>query len=131
MQEETKIKLNRIICGKSEEKLKEFPDNFFDGSVTDPPYELNFMSKKWDASGIAYNIELWKEVLRVLKPGAYLLCFGGPRTHHRVTCAIEDAGFLIKDEISWVYGEGFPKSTNISRQFDNVSPNLLCATTIK
>ena len=57
------IKLNQIICGKSEEKLKEFPDNFFDGIITDPPYEMNFMEKYWDASGITYNINLWKEVL--------------------------------------------------------------------
>jgi len=118
MQTEIEIKLNRIICGKSEEKLKEFPNNFFDGIFTDPPYEMDFMNKKWDSTGIAYSIELWKEVLRVLKPGAYLLCFGGTRTHHRVTVSIEDAGFIIKDEIDWLYGEGFPKSTNISKQID-------------
>jgi len=115
------IKLNQIICGKSEEKLKIFPDNFFDGIVTDPPYELNFMGKAWDASGIAYNVELWKEVLRVCKPGSFLLCFGGTRTSHRVACAIEDAGFLIKDNIDWIYGEGFPKSCNISKQLDKES----------
>lgn len=114
----TDIKLNQVLCGKSEERLKEFPDNFFDGQVTDPPYELNFMGKDWDASGIACSVELWKEVLRTAKPGSFLLCFGGTRTYHRVACAIEDAGWFIKDQMMWIYGEGFPKSTNISKQID-------------
>lgn len=116
--QEPKIKVDRVICGKSEEKLKEFPDNFFSGIVTDPPYELNFMNQAWDSSGIAYSVELWKEVLRVSKPGSYLFCFGGTRTHHRVACAIEDAGWLIRDEMDWIYGVGFPKSSNISKQID-------------
>lgn len=114
----TEVKLNQIICGDSKDKLKEFSDNMFSGVVTDPPYELNFMGKDWDASGISYSIEFWKEVLRVMKPGAHLLCFGGTRTYHRMACAIEDAGFQIRDSISWIYGEGFPKSTNISKQLD-------------
>lgn len=97
-------KINTILCGKSEETLKEYPDNFFDSIITDPPYELNFMSRKWDASGIAYSVKLWKEVLRTTKPGAYLFCFGGTRTHHRVACAIEDAGWQIKDQMMWLYG---------------------------
>ena len=70
------------------------------------------MGKSWDASGIAYDAALWREVLRVLKPGAYLLAFGGSRTYHRLACAIEDAGFEIRDQIMWLYGSGFPKSLN-------------------
>ncbi len=73
------------------------------------------MGKKWDSTGIAYNVELWKECLRVLKPGGHLLAFGGTRTYHRMTCAIEDAGFEIRDCIQWLYGSGFPKSYNIAK----------------
>jgi hypothetical protein len=86
------------------EVLKQYPDNYFDSVVTDPPYELGFMGKKWDSTGIAYNVELWKECLRVLKPGGHLLAFGGTRTYHRMACAIEDAGFEIRDCIQWLYG---------------------------
>lgn len=111
-------KYRQIICGKSEEKLKQFPDNHFDGVATDPPYELGFMGKKWDASGIAYSIALWKEVLRVTKPGGHLLCFGGTRTYHRVVCAIEDAGWIIQDQMMWLYGSGFPKSSDLSKRID-------------
>lgn len=112
------IKINQIIYGNNRKKLKEFPNNFFDGIITDPPYEINFMGKKWDSTGIAYSVELWEEILRVVKPGSFLFCFGGTRTYHRVTCAIEDAGWIIKDQMMWCYGEGFPKSTNISKQID-------------
>ena len=98
------IKLNTVLYGKSEEQLKKFPDNFFDGVVTDPPYELGFMNKDWDSTGIAFNVDLWKEVLRVAKPGSFLFCFGGTRTYHRVACAIEDAGWQIKDSMNWLYG---------------------------
>lgn len=115
---QSEVKVNRIICGKSEDKLKDFPENLFDGVVTDPPYELGFMGKKWDSSGIAYSVKLWKEVLRVTKPGGHLLCFGSTRTHHRVACAIEDAGWIIRDEIDWLYGSGFPKSRDISKGID-------------
>jgi site-specific DNA-methyltransferase (adenine-specific) len=79
------------------------------------------MEKKWDASGIAYNVALWKQCFRVLKPGSYLLSFGAPRTYHRMACAIEDAGFEIRDSIHWVYGNGFPKGMNISKQIDKIS----------
>lgn len=112
------IKLNRVLHGKNQDVLKDFPSNFFDSIITDPPYELGFMSKKWDATGVAYSVEMWQEVLRVSKPGATLFCFGGTRTYHRVACAIEDAGWIIKDSMMWVYGSGFPKSTNISKQLD-------------
>jgi site-specific DNA-methyltransferase (adenine-specific) len=89
------------------------PDNSIDSIVTDPPYELGFMGKKWDSTGIAYDATLWAECLRVLKPGGHLIAFGGTRTYHRMTCAIEDAGFEIRDCIQWIYGSGFPKSHNL------------------
>jgi len=110
-----------LITGNSLKKLKKIPDNSIDSCVTDPPYELNFMSLAWDNTGIAYNISLWKEVFRVLKPGGHLLAFGGTRTHHRMVCAIEDAGFEIRDEIQWIYGQGFPKSRNISKAIDKLN----------
>ncbi len=109
---------NKIIHGDNREILKMFPDNHFDSIVTDPPYELGFMGKKWDSTGIAYNVELWKECLRVLKPGGHLLAFGGTRTYHRMACAIEDAGFEIRDCIQWLYGSGLPKSHDISKAID-------------
>lgn len=98
-----------------------FPDNHFDSIVTDPPYELGFMGKSWDASGIAYSVELWREALRVLKPGGHLLAFSGSRTYHRMVCAIEDAGFEIRDQIMWVYGSGFPKSLDVSKAIDKAA----------
>ena len=98
--------------------LDTIEDKSIDAIITDPPYELGFMGKKWDASGIAYNVELWKKALRVLKPGGYLLAFGGTRTFHRIACAIEDAGFEIRDCIMWLYGSGFPKSLNIGLAID-------------
>ena len=94
------------------------PDNWVDSIVTDPPYELGFMGKGWDASGIAYRVEVWSEALRVLKPGGHLLAFGGTRTAHRLACAIEDAGFDIRDSIAWMYGSGFPKSLDVSKAID-------------
>lgn len=89
-----------------------------DAIVTDPPYEIGFMGKGWDDSGIAYNVALWRECLRVLKPGGHLLSFGGTRTYHRMAAAIEDAGFEIRDSIHWIYGSGFPKSHNVSKSID-------------
>jgi hypothetical protein len=102
----------RVVHGEALEVLRTLPGNCADAIVTDPPYELGFMGKKWDATGIAYSVELWREVLRVLKPGGHLLAFGGTRTYHRMTCAIEDAGFEIRDCVAWMYGTGFPKSLN-------------------
>jgi len=81
------------------------------------------MGKAWDDTGIAYNVNLWKEVLRVLKPGGHLLSFGGSRTYHRMACAIEDAGFEIRDMVDWVYGSGFPKSLNIGKAVDKLQGN--------
>ena len=101
--------------------MKEMPDNSVDSIVTDPPYELGFMGKSWDATGIAFNIEVWQEALRVLKPGGHLIAFSGSRTYHRMAVAIEDAGFEIRDQIMWVYGSGFPKSHNISKGIDKAA----------
>ena len=109
-------KLNTVIIGDSEIVLKKFSDNTFDTVITDPPYGLSFMGKKWD-----YNvptIELWKEILRVTNLGGTLLCFAGSRTQHRMACNIEDAGWILKDCIMWLYGSGFPKATDISKQID-------------
>ena len=106
MKHKAKYKNDRymLFLGKSESVLKSLPSNSVHAVVTDPPYELGFMGKKWDNSGIAYNVELWKEVLRVLKPGGHLLSFSGSRTYHRMVCAIEDAGFEVRDQIMWLYG---------------------------
>jgi DNA modification methylase len=103
-----------IINGNSLEELKKFPDNYFHSVVTDPPYGLSFMGKKWDYD--VPSIELWQEVFRVLKEGGYLLSFAGTRTQHRMAVNIEDAGFEIRDMIAWVYGSGFPKSHNIGKK---------------
>ena len=113
----------RIINGDCLEVLKELTDNSIDAVVCDPPYELGFMCKKWDASGIAYNVDLWQECLRVLKPGGHLLAFGGTRTYHRMAVAIEDAGFEIRDMMEWIYNSGFPKSLNIGKAVDKLQGN--------
>ena len=107
-----------IYHGDCIEVMRTLPENSIDTCVTDPPYELGFMGKKWDSSGIAFQPETWQAVFRVLKPGAILLAFGGTRTYHRLVCAIEDAGFEIRDTIAWVYGSGFPKSYDISKGID-------------
>lgn len=98
--------------------LDELEENSVDAIVTDPPYELNFMGKGWDNAGISFSKDTWAKCLRVLKPGGYLLAFGGSRTYHRIACAIEDAGFEIRDCIMWLYGSGFPKSMNIGLAID-------------
>jgi len=107
-----------IKVGNCIDLMSELPDCSVDSVVTDPPYELGFMGKSWDASGVAYNTEVWRQCLRVLKPGGHLLAFGGSRTYHRLACAIEDSGFEIRDQIMWVYGSGFPKSLNVGKQPD-------------
>jgi DNA modification methylase len=96
--------------------LRAMPSNTFSACLSDPPYGLSFMGKKWD-----YDVpkpEVWAEVLRVLKPGAPLLSFGGTRTYHRLVCAIEDGGFEIRDQLDWLYGTGFPKSLDIAKAID-------------
>ena len=145
-----------ILQGDCLIKLKELEENSVDSIVTDPPYHLvsivkrfgkkgsapakfgtdgafsraskGFMGKTWDGvdedgNGIAYNVDMWKECLRVLKPGGHLLSFGGTRTYHRMACAIEDAGFIIRDMIEWIYGSGFPKSHNIGKAVDKLQGN--------
>ncbi len=99
------------------EALKEFPDNHFSSVVTDPPYGLSFMNKHWDYD--VPGVDVWTEVLRCLKPGGYLLSFGGTRTYHRMVVNIEDAGFEIRDQLQWIYGSGFPKSLNVSKAIDD------------
>ena len=84
-----------------------------DAIVTDPPYELGFMGKGWDSTGIANDAAMWRAAFACLKPGGHLLAFSGTRTYHRMVCAIEDAGFEVRDQIGWVYGSGFPKSKNL------------------
>lgn len=110
-----------IRFGDCIDVMRKLPDNYVDSVVTDPPYELGFMGKAWDSSGIAYNADVWADAMRVLKPGGYLLCFGGTRTFHRVAVAIEDVGFEIRDSIAWMHGQGFPKSTNAAKQLAKVS----------
>ena len=107
-----------IINGDCIEEMRKLDDNSVDSIVTDPPYELGFMGKSWDSTGIAYNVDVWREALRVLKPGGHLIAFGGTRTYHRMASAIEDAGFEIRDMMQWLYGSGFPKSMDISKAID-------------
>ena len=132
-----------LYLGDCRERLGDLAENSIDACVTDPPYHLTnnagnrspnpgqytpigrpkepkggFMGKKWDGGDIAFRSELWREVYRVLKPGAHLLAFGGTRTYHRMVCAIEDAGFEIRDQIQWLYGSGFPKSHDVSKGID-------------
>lgn len=101
--------VNRLLVGDCRRVLPTLPGGYLDSVVTDPPYELEFMGKKWDGTGVAFDPATWAAVLRVLKPGGYMLVFGGTRTYHRMTCAIEDAGFEIRDCLMWLYGTGFPK----------------------
>lgn len=101
-----------LLHGDCLERLRELPDCSVDACVTDPPYGLSFMGKAWDYD--VPSAEVWREVLRVLKPGGHLLAFAGTRTQHRMAVQIEDAGFEIRDLIAWVYGSGFPKSRNLS-----------------
>jgi len=111
----------KIRLGDCLEEMRTMEDNSVDSIVTDPPYGLSFMGKKWDYD--VPSVEIWKECLRVLKPGGYLLSFAGTRTQHRMCCNIEDAGFEIRDMIAWVYGSGFPKSHNIGKAVDKLQGN--------
>lgn len=134
----------KLYDGKMEDVLSTFPDNVIDSIVCDPPYDLTtmtqrlgksssksvkgnnqysrltkgFMGKEWDGTGVAFKSETWMHCLRVLKPGGYLIAFGGTRTFHRMMCAIEDAGFIIVDTLMWLYGSGFPKSHDASLLID-------------
>jgi site-specific DNA-methyltransferase (adenine-specific) len=138
-----------LHCGDCREVLRELADESIDSAVTDPPYSLvsivkrfgkegsapaqfgadgryarasaGFMGKAWDTGEVAFDPAFWAEVLRVLKPGGHLLAMGGTRTHHRLACAIEDGGFEIRDCIMWVYGSGFPKSHDVSKGIDRAA----------
>ena len=108
----------KCILGDSAEKLKLLVDNSVDAIVTDPPYGLNFMGKGWDK--VLPAKEIWNECFRVLKPGGYMLVFGGSRTFHRIYVNVEDAGFEIRDTIIWIYGSGYPKSLNVAKSMDKM-----------
>ena len=108
--------INKVICGYCLDVMREIPDNVIDAVVTDPPYGIKFMGKKWDYK--VPSVEVWEEVLRVLKPGGYMLCACGTRTQHRMVCNIEDAGFEARDIIAWLYGSGFPKSLDVGKAID-------------
>ena len=107
-----------LHLGDCLETLRTMPDNSVDSIVTDPPYGLSFMGKRWDYD--VPSVEIWAECLRVLKPGGHLLAFAGTRTQHRMAVRIEDAGFEIRDMIAWVYGSGFPKSLDVSKAIDKI-----------
>jgi site-specific DNA-methyltransferase (adenine-specific) len=108
--------VNKIIWGECLLEMQNMEENSVDTIITDPPYGLSFMGKKWDYE--VPSIETWQECLRVLKPGGTLLCFAGSRTQHRMAVNVEDSGFILKDCIMWLYGSGFPKATDISKQLD-------------
>ena len=108
----------QLLGGDCRQVLAKLDEASVDACITDPPYEIGFMGKAWDRSGVAFDPDTWRAVLRVLKPGAHLLAFGGTRTVHRIACAIEDAGFDIRDQLSWLYGSGFPKSLDVSKAID-------------
>lgn len=115
-----------LRLGDCLEILQTLEDNSVDSVVCDPPYHLTstkdgkkgFMGKEWDGGDIAFRTDVWKECLRVLKPGGHLLAFSSSRTYHRIAVAVEDAGFDIRDQIMWIYGQGFPKSHNIGKKVE-------------
>ena len=106
----------KVEQGDCRDIMRTLPDNSVDAIVSDPPYGLSFMGKEWD-HGVP-GVEFWTEALRVAKPGAHLVAFGGTRTYHRLAVAIEDAGWEVRDCLSWLYGSGFPKSLNIGKAID-------------
>lgn len=108
----------KIYNGDMLDMLQVIKPESIDAIVCDPPYELGFMNKSWDSTGIAFKKETWQNCFEVLKPGGYLLAFGGSRTYHRIACAIEDAGFEIRDCVMYLYGSGFSKSYNIGLAID-------------
>lgn len=139
-----------LYKGDCLKELEGFNDNHFDACVTDPPYHLQsihkrfaakgrdetseryaagpygrtakgFMGRTWDGGDVAFQVETWAAVYRVLKPGSHLVAFGGTRTYHRMACAIEDAGFEIRDQLQWLYGSGFPKSHDVSKGIDRAA----------
>jgi len=115
------LELNTIHCDDCKPLMKELDNNSVDSIVTDPPYGWSFMGKKWDYK--IPGVDVWKEALRILKPGGYALIACGTRTQHRMAVNIEDAGFEIRDLIAWVYGSGFPKSLNVGKAIDKMQGN--------
>ena len=109
----------QVLEGDCLEKMKTIPSNSIDAIITDPPYGIGFMGKKWDASVPALDWAL--ECLRVLKPGGHIVAFASTRTYHRLAVNLEDAGFQIRDMLSWVYYSGFPKNLDISKQIDKAA----------
>lgn len=133
-----------VTQGDSREVLKTLADSSVDSCVCDPPYALvsivkrfgkagaapakgndaysrassGFMGQAWDTGETAFDPDFWREVYRVLKPGAHVVAFSGTRTVHRLACGIEDAGFEIRDQLQWLYGSGFPKSHDVAKQLD-------------
>lgn len=110
------MELNKIYQGNCLDVMKEFPDNSIDTIITDPPYGISFHNRNWDKE--LPQIEIFQELLRVAKPGCIFFCFGSPKMFHRLAVRIEDAGWELHDTLMWLYGEGFPKSCNISKQLD-------------
>jgi site-specific DNA-methyltransferase (adenine-specific) len=115
------MKQIKLMQGDNMKSLDLLPDNSIDSVVTDGPYGLKFMNKKWDYD--VPSIEFWKKVYQKLKPGGHVLSFGGTRTYHRMVVNMEDAGFEIRDQIMWIYASGFPKSLNIGKAFDKKNGN--------
>ena len=111
--------MHELHHGNCLDILRTMPDASVDAVVTDPPYGLSFMGKRWDYD--VPSVEIWEQCLRVLKPGGYLLAFAGTRTQHRMAVRIEDAGFEIRDMIAWMYGSGFPKSLDVSKAIDKAA----------
>lgn len=108
----------RLYKGDCRRLIASLPDNSVDSVVTDPPYEIGFMNRSFDSTGIAFDVDLWKDILRVLKPGGHVAAFAASRTYHRLACAIEDAGFEIRDQIDWVYASGMPHGSDASLLVD-------------
>ena len=102
----------RLMPGDCRDLIAMLPDNSVASVVTDPPYEIGFMNLGFDSTGIAFDVDLWKDILRVLKPGGHVAAFAASRTYHRLACAIEDAGFEIRDQIDWVYASGMPHGSD-------------------
>lgn len=108
----------RLHEGDCRTMIAGLPDDSVDAVVTDPPYEINFMNRAFDSTGVAFDVNLWKDILRVLKPGGHVAAFGASRTYHRLACAIEDAGFEIRDQIDWVYASGMPHGSDAGMLVD-------------
>jgi len=113
----------RILAGDCVARMGMMKASSIDNCITDPPYEIGFMGKGWDNTGVAYNPRTWRAVHRVLKTDGFLVVFAATRTQHRIAHAIERAGFEIVDIVSWCYGTGFPKSHNISKAIDKIGGN--------